>query len=214
MTLFANRTSAGHALATRLPEYANRDVLVLGLPRGGVPVAYEVAKALNAELDVMIVRKVGAPFQPELALGAVASGGVVVLNEDLIAFGENEAAVRQHAQEKLREVATRERRFRGDRPPPEIANRTVILVDDGAATGASMIAAVRATRALGARRIVVALPVAPADTCAKLAQDADEVACLAMPEIFRAVGDWYADFSQTEDAEVIELLEKARHRTA
>jgi putative phosphoribosyl transferase len=214
MTLFANRTSAGQALATRLPEYANRDVLVLGLPRGGVPVAYEVAKALNAELDVMIVRKVGAPFQPELALGAVASGGVVVLNEDLIAFGENEAAVRQHAQEKLREVATRERRFRGDRPPPEIANRTVILVDDGAATGASMIAAVRATRALGARRIVVALPVAPADTCAKLAQDADEVACLAMPEIFRAVGDWYADFSQTEDAEVIELLEKARHRTA
>jgi putative phosphoribosyl transferase len=129
MTLFANRTSAGQALATRLPEYANRDVLVLGLPRGGVPVAYEVAKALNAELDVMIVRKVGAPFQPELALGAVASGGVVVLNEDLIAFGENEAAVRQHAQEKLREVATRERRFRGDRPPPEIANRTVILVD-------------------------------------------------------------------------------------
>jgi putative phosphoribosyl transferase len=210
MTVFANRAAAGQALAKRLADYADRNVLVLGLPRGGVPVAYEVAKALRGELDVMIVRKVGAPFQPELALGAVASGGVVVLNEDLLALGENEASVRRYAQEKLREVAAREHRFRGDRPPLDVNDRTVILVDDGAATGASMIAAVRATRALGAKHIVVALPVAPADTCEKLARDADEVICLAMPEYFRAVGDWYADFSQTEDAEVVELLEKAR----
>jgi len=213
MTVFADRASAGRALAKRLAGYADRDVLVLGLPRGGVPVAYEVAKALRAELDVMIVRKVGAPFQPELALGAVASGGVVVINEEIVALGENEASVRRYAQEAIREVASRERKFRGDRPPLDLKDRTVILVDDGAATGASMIAAVRATRALGAERIIVALPVAPEDTVAKLERDADEVVCLAIPEFFRAVGDWYADFSQTEDSEVVELLARARdHR--
>lgn len=209
--MFANRNQAGRALAEALQHYYGRgDTIVLGLPRGGVPVAAEVATALDLPLDVMIVRKVGAPFQPELALGAVASGGVTVFNQEIVGLLGGEDKLRQYAADQLEEVARREQRFRGDRPPLELRGRTVILVDDGSATGASMLAAVRATRALGAQRVVVALPVAAPEACQKLDHEADEVVCLSTPALFRAVGEWYVDFTQTRDEEVVDLLKKSR----
>ncbi|GAB6067549.1 phosphoribosyltransferase [Methylothermus subterraneus] len=211
MLSFANRREAGRRLAEALSAYAGRqDLLVLALPRGGVPVAFEVAKALGAELDVIVVRKLGVPYQEELAMGAIASGGAKVLNQDVIAgLGLAEEAVEAVAQKEAEELARRERLFRGDRPFPKVQGRTVILIDDGLATGATMRAAIAALKSFKPAAIVVAVPVAPPDTAAKLREEVDDLVCLATPENFYAVGQWYVDFSQTSDEEVRELLEKA-----
>ncbi|HYZ79460.1 MAG TPA: phosphoribosyltransferase [Gaiellaceae bacterium] len=208
---FYDRKEAGRLLAERLSRYAGRDdVLVLGLPRGGVPVAYEVARALRAPLDVFVVRKLGAPDQPELALGAVASSGVRVLNEEVVAaVGVDEQAIEQVAERELAEVARREREYRGERAPPELRGKVVILIDDGLATGASMRAAALAARQLGPKQVVVAVPVAADQTCGEFRDDVDEVVCVFTPEPFYAVGLWYENFQQTNDEEVRRLLQEA-----
>lgn len=206
---FRDRREAGRKLAQALGAYADaEDVLVLGLPRGGVPVAYEVAEALDAPLDILTVRKLGHPRQPELAMGAIATGGVRVLNREVVDAGDvTEAEIEAVAEEERAELERRESRYRGDRGPPPVEGRTVILVDDGVATGATMRAAVDALREMGAARIVVAVPVAPPDTCRDLGERADECVCVATPEPFRAISLWYERFDQTSDQEVKELLE-------
>jgi putative phosphoribosyl transferase len=208
---YANRAEAGEILATRLSHYAGRpDVIVLGLPRGGVPVAAAVARALGAPLDVLVVRKVGVPGHRELAMGAIASGGARVLSPGLIAeLGISEAQVTAIVAEEERELARREQAFRHGRPPLVIRDRTVILVDDGLATGSTMRAAVQAMRALGAARIVVAVPVGSVEACSDLATIADEAICARTPRSFYAVGAWYLDFSDTTDEEVRSLLRSA-----
>jgi putative phosphoribosyl transferase len=205
---FPNRTEAGQQLAEKLDKYAGReDVIVLGLPRGGVPVAYEVAKHLRVPLDVFIVRKLGVPGFEELAAGAIASGGVRVLNEDVMrAIPHAEAAIEAVTTKETAELERREQIYREGRPPPELRGRIVILVDDGLATGATMRAAVKALRQTGAAQIVVAVPVGPPDTCYELEQLADETICLSTPPFFQAVGQYYDDFSQTSDEDVRELL--------
>jgi predicted phosphoribosyltransferase len=209
---FRDRRHAGHVLAQALAQYANRsDVIVLALPRGGVPVAYEVARALHVPLDVFIVRKLGVPGQEELAMGAIALGGVRALNDDVIrGLGIDAAAVEMVARSEQRELERRVREYRGDRPLPELRNRTALLVDDGLATGATMLAAVKALRLQQPARIVVAVPTAAAETCAQLRSEADEVVCATTPRPFRGVGQWYLDFSQTSDDEVRELLARSR----
>lgn len=203
-----NRQVAGQALAQALDAYRERDdVLVLALPRGGVPVALEIALALRAPLDLMLVRKLGTPGQEELAMGAIASGGGRVMNEDIVQMlAISPQTIEQVVEQESRELQRRERAYRGDRPWPELANKCVILVDDGLATGATMRASVKAVREQRPARIVVAVPVAPADTIARLRGEADEVICLAEPEPFRAIGLWYVDFSQVSDDEVREML--------
>jgi putative phosphoribosyl transferase len=212
---FANRTEAGRQLAEKLDKYAGRDdVIVLGLPRGGVPVAYEVAKRLRAPLDVFIVRKLGVPGFEELAAGAIASGGVRVLNQDVMrAIPYADEAIEAVTAKETTELERREQIYREGRPPPELRDRTVILVDDGLATGATMRAAVKALRERGAAKIVVAVPVGPADTCRELAEEADETVCLSTPVFFQAVGQYYEDFSQTSDEDVRELLSQAAQNT-
>jgi predicted phosphoribosyltransferase len=205
---FPNRTEAGRQLAEKLEKYTGRhDVAVLGLPRGGVPVAYEVAKRLRVLLDVFIVRKLGVPGFEELAAGAIASGGVRVLNEEVVrALPHAEQAIEAVTARETAELERREQTYREGRPAPELRDRTVILVDDGLATGATMRAAVKALRERGAARIVVAVPVGPTDTCQEIQQLADETICLTMPAFFQAVGQYYEDFSQTSDDDVRELL--------
>jgi predicted phosphoribosyltransferase len=209
--LFRNRTHAGRVLAAKLSAYADRpDVLVLGLPRGGIPVAYEVARALRAPLDVYVVRKLGLPGREELAMGAIATGGVCVLNEDVVRKLDIPADVLQAvAAAEQEELTRRETAYRGDRPTPDVRGRTVILVDDGLATGSTMRAAVAALRRLGPEHLVVAVPVAAAETCDELRAEVDDLVCAFTPDPFRAVGLWYEDFSQTTDDEVHELLERA-----
>ena len=211
MARFRDRTDAGEQLAKELSVYAKRpDVLVLALPRGGVPVAFEVARSLGVPLDVFLVRKLGVPGHEELAMGAIASGGVRLLNTDIVrALNISRDEIEQVTAAEQQELARRERQYRGDRPFPEVAGRTVILVDDGLATGSSMRAAAAALRQEGPARIVVAVPVAPAETCEELSSEVDEVICAMTPEPFYAVGLWYEDFSQTTDEEVRELLERA-----
>jgi erythromycin esterase-like protein/predicted phosphoribosyltransferase len=210
MTLrpFRDRSEAGRQLAAKLAAYANRpDVLVLGLPRGGVPVAYEVARALGAPLDVFIVRKLGVPGYEELAMGAVATGGVRVLNEALVQkLGIPEYVIEVVAAREQEELKRRERLYRGGRPLPDVRGRTVILVDDGLATGATMQAAIKALKQQDPARIVVAVPIASRETCEELRAEVDEVICAVTPEPFQAVGLWYEDFSQTTDEEVRALL--------
>ncbi len=208
---FANRTEAGRLLAEKLVQYAGRDdVVVLGLPRGGVPLAYEVAKRLRAPLNVFIVRKLGVPGFEELAAGAIASGGVRVLNEDVMrAIPHADEAIEAVTARETAELERREQIYREGRPPPEFHDRIVILVDDGLATGATMRAAVKALRQTGAAKIVVAVPVGPPDTCHELEEEADETICLSTPEFFQAVGQYYEDFSQTSDEDVRELLSQA-----
>jgi len=195
-----------------LAGYANRaDVIVLGLPRGGVPVAYEVAKALHAPLDVFIVRKLGVTGHDEYAMGAIASGGVRVLNDEVLQrLRILDVAVDAVTRYEQGELKRRERLYHAGRPLPDLCGRTVILVDDGLATGSTMLAAVRAVRARQPARIVVAVPTAAAETCAQLRSEADEVVCATTPEPFRTVGTWYDDFSQTSDEEVGELLTLAQ----
>ena len=208
---FANRTEAGRLLAEQLIKYADRDdVVVLGLPRGGVPVAYEVAKRLGARLDVFIVRKLGVPGFEELAAGAIASGGVRVLNEDVMrAIPHPDEAIEAVTARETAELERREHEYRDGRRAPELRDRVVILIDDGLATGATMRAAVKALRQSCAAKIVVAVPVGPPDTCREIEQDADETICLSTPESFQAVGQYYEDFSQTSDNDVRELLSSA-----
>jgi predicted phosphoribosyltransferase len=209
--LFRDRTDAGRALARRLRPYANRpDVLVLALPRGGVPVAYEVARALGAPLDVFLVRKLGVPGQEELAMGAIATGGTRVLNDEVVgALQIPDEVIDSVAEAEWRELERRGRAYRGDRPLPEVRGRTVILIDDGLATGTTMRAAVAALRRQGPKRIVVAVPVAAVSSCEEFRDLVDDVLCVQTPEPFYAVGSWYEDFSQTSDAEVHALLEHA-----
>ncbi|HEV3394295.1 MAG TPA: phosphoribosyltransferase, partial [Chthoniobacterales bacterium] len=206
---------AGRFLATKLSKYSGRDdVIVLGLPRGGVPVAYEVARALRVPLDVFIVRKLGVPGFEELAVGAIASGGVRVLNEDVArALPNADEIIQAVTQHETAEVERREQKYRDGRPAPEIQGKAVILIDDGLATGATMRAAVKALRQRGAAKIVVAVPVGPLDTCKEFEEEADEVVCASAPEFFQAVGQYYEDFSQTSDDEVRELLARAAGET-
>jgi putative phosphoribosyl transferase len=208
---FRDRHDAGRRLAAELRDHANRsDVIVLALPRGGVPVGYEVATALGAPLDVFVVRKLGLPWHEEIAMGAIASGGVLVLDRDLLRIAHvSEADLRRVIAAEEKELARRERQYRGDRPFPDLRGKTVILVDDGLATGSTMRAAVEALRQEGPARIVVAVPVSSPETCDAFRGVADEVVCAETPEPFQAVGSWYDDFSQTSDAEVHDLLEQA-----
>ncbi|HEU4391964.1 MAG TPA: phosphoribosyltransferase family protein [Blastocatellia bacterium] len=183
------------------------DVIVLGLPRGGVPVAFEVAKALGAPLDVFLVRKLGVPGQPELAMGAIASGGVFVINEDVVSYLAIPASeIQEVAARERAELERREQLYRGGRPMPSLKGRTAIVVDDGLATGSSMRAAVTALKRLGTARVVVAVPVAPEATCHELRDEVDEIVAVAIPPDFDGVGRWYDDFSQTTDQEVCDLL--------
>lgn len=209
--LFHDRLDAGRRLGAWLEGYADRsDVLVLALPRGGVPVAFEVARRLRAPLDVFVVRKLGVPGHEELAMGAIASGGVRVLNSNVVeALRLSEIDIDAVAELERAELERRERLYRGDRPPLAVHGRVVLLVDDGLATGASMRAAVAALRLLSPARIVVAVPVAEPSTCAILRGEADDVVCAATPEPLIAVGVWYQDFSQTTDEEVRALLDRA-----
>lgn len=213
---FVNRTDAGRRLAASLSAYAGRpEGIVLALPRGGVPVAYEVARELDVPLDLFIVRKLGVPGHEELAMGAIATGGALVLDEAVVRqLGIREADVRAVMAAEQRELERREKEYRGDRPPPDIAGRTAILVDDGLATGASMRVAVAALKQEHPARIVVAVPIAPPETCDALRREADDVVCAVTPEPFYAVGLWYEDFTQTTDEEVHDLLERARHELA
>jgi putative phosphoribosyl transferase len=209
---FRNRQEAGQRLAEPLASYAKKtDVLILGLPRGGVPVAYEVALGLRAPLDVLIIRKLGVPSQPELAMGAIASGGVRVLNPEIVRYmSDAEWVVERVAAAEQRELERREKEYRGDHAPAEVTGKVVIVVDDGLATGASMRAAVLALRERKAARVVVAVPVGSREACAKLGMQADELVCLSTPVDFSAVGQAYEDFSQTTDEEVCTLLAEAR----
>ncbi len=210
-TKFRNRFDAGRMLAGRLDSYAGRtDILVLALPRGGVPVGYEVARALDAPLDVFVVRKLGVPGHEELAMGALASGGVCILNDDVVkSLRVPGRIIEAVADRELRELVRSERAYRGDRPSPDVRGRTVILVDDGLATGSTMRAAVAALRRLGPTRIVVAVPAAAPSTCEEFHREADDCVCVITPEPFYSIGLWYEDFSQTTDDEVRGLLERS-----
>lgn len=211
MTQFKDRRDAGKVLAQKLSAYAGlSDVIVLALPRGGVPVAYEVALALNAPLDIFIVRKLGLPGREELAIGAIASGGVRVLNEDIIhALNLPEELIDRIAQQELQELGRREQNYRGDRPAPDVHDKTVILVDDGLATGASMRAAVTGLRAQDPAHLVIAVPTAAPETCEAFKFEVDEMICAMTPDPFDGVGRWYEDFSQTTDEEVRTFIEEA-----
>ena len=208
---FQDRVEAGQVLASELGAYVGQpNVLVLALPRGGVPVAFEVARALHAPLDVFLVRKLGVPGHEELAMGAIASGGVRVLNRSVVdSLSIPDHVIAAVAVQEQRELERREHAYRGNRPDPEVRGRTVLLVDDGLATGATMRAAAAAIRAQEPRRLVVAVPVAARETCDEFRDEVDEVVCAITPEPFYAVGVWYRDFSQTTDEEVHELLERA-----
>ena len=208
---FANRADAGRKLATKLLDYVNcPNVVVLALPRGGVPIAYELARALHAPLDVFLVRKLGVPGNEELAMGAIATGGVRVLNSEAISCWDlSESIIDEIAKREQKELERRERLYRGNRPALDISGRTVILVDDGLATGATMRAAALALRQMRPLKIVVAVPVAPLETCEAFRNEVEEVICAITPEPFIAVGAWYSDFSQTSDEEVRKLLKQA-----
>ncbi len=216
MTSFRDRYHAGRFLAEKLSQYAGRkDAIVLALPRGGVPVGYEVAKALNAPLDVFLVRKLGLPGREELAMGAVATGGVRVLNEEVVRwFKIPESTIEAVAEREQRELERREREYRGGRPFPDLSNKTVILVDDGLATGTTMKAAITALRAYKPARIVMAVPTAPPETCEEFRNEVDTAICATTPQPFWAVGAWYEDFSQTSDEEVRSLLEQVSAKQA
>ncbi len=209
--VFRNRREAGQVLASLLAGYRGRPgVVVLGLPRGGVPVAYEIATALHAPLDVMVVRKLGVPGHEELAMGAIASGGVQVINEEVVRhLGLTPGIMASVAAIEQQELARREQAYRGKRPPVTIEGRTVILVDDGLATGSTMRAAVAALRRRHPTRVVVAIPTAAPEPCEELKREVDEIVCVMIPTPFYGVGEWYEEFDQTSDEEVRDLLERA-----
>jgi len=209
--IFRNREDAGRRLASRLQKYANRDdVIVLGVPRGGVPVAFEVAAALNLPLDIFVLRKLGVPGQEELAFGAIGSGGVRVLNRSVVDhLGLSDLDIASVTHKEREELERRDRLYRGNRPPLDVLGTTVILVDDGIATGSSLMAAIHALRQMRPAAIVVATPVAPPETCHRLLQEVDELVCVEIPEPFYGVGQFYDDFLQMSDEEVTELLDRA-----
>jgi putative phosphoribosyl transferase len=211
--LFHDRTEAGRALAGLLGKYAHReDVMILALPRGGVPVAFEVAQALDVLLDIFVVRKLGLPSNEELAMGALASGNVRVLNDEVVqSFGIGDRVIEAVAEKEQVELERREHLYRGDSPLPSIQGKTILLVDDGVATGSTMRAAVAALRRRHPAEIIVAVPVAPPSTCEILRAEADQVICAATPEPFYAVGQWYKVFDQTTDRQVRELYERSKH---
>jgi len=207
---FVDRSDAGRRLASRMLHLRGEDVVVLGLPRGGVPVAAEVARALQAPLDVIVVRKLGVPFQPELGMGAIGEGDVRIVNPEVVAITHvTDAEIAAVEKRERAELDRRARRFRGDRRRTPLTGRTAVIIDDGIATGSTARAACQVAKAQGAARVVLAAPVAPPSACAALAADADEVVCLETPRHFMAIGEWYQDFSQTSDAEVISLLRAA-----
>lgn len=210
--VYDDRRHAGRMLARELADLADRgDVLVLGLPRGGLPVAFEVAQALNAPLDVFLVRKLGAPGREELAMGAIAMGGVQVMNPDIVRWmGVSPEEIERIADRERREMLRRNEAYRGDAPLPRMDGKTVVVVDDGLATGATMRAAITAIKTFAPAKIIAAAPVGSPDVCAMLAREADQVVCPNQPDPFDAVGAWYLDFSQTPDKDVRLLLEKAR----
>jgi len=212
--IFANRTEAGRRLAARLKKYVNRnDVIVLGIPRGGVPVAFEVAAALNLPLDILVLRKLGVPGHEELAFGAIASGGIQVLDADIVeGLGISDLMIKLVTRAEAEELNRRERLYRGGRPPLDVYGRTVIVVDDGIATGSSLRAALRALREMKPAAVTIATPVAPQATCNHLRSEVEELVCLEMPEPFYGVGQFYGDFSAVSDDEVNELLERAWQR--
>jgi putative phosphoribosyl transferase len=209
---FRDRIDAGRQLAARLSQYAGRDdLLVLGLPRGGLPVAAEVAKALHAPLDVYVVRKLGVPWHPELAMGAIASGGILVINEQVVnSFDISKEILNKAAESERHELERREKAYRGNRAPLDLARRLVILVDDGVATGSTMRAAVSAVHRQSPARVVVAVPTIAASTYRELLPLVDELVAVMVPEIFHAVGEWYENFEQTGDDEVRAILEQKR----
>ncbi|MBV9387332.1 MAG: phosphoribosyltransferase [Chroococcidiopsidaceae cyanobacterium CP_BM_ER_R8_30] len=211
--LFRDRAAAGQLLATELTTYNNRsDLVVLALPRGGVPVGFEVAKALKAPLDILLVRKLGVPGQEELAMGAIASGGVRILNEEVVfSQGISEATINRVAEKEQRELERRERLYRDNRPALNLYGRTAILVDDGLATGSTMRAAVVAVKQQKPARIVIAVPLSSAKVCDEFKSEVDEIVCATMPEPFHAVGLWYECFLQTTDTEVCSLLKQSLH---
>lgn len=213
--MFADRQDAGRKLAEELTGYANKqDVVVLGIPRGGLPPAFEVAARLSAPLDVFLLRKLGVPGHEELAFGAIASGGVRVLDCEIIeALGISAQAIQHVTSTEQSELERRARMYRGDRPALDVKGKTVILVDDGIATGSSMRAGIRALRQLQPKRIVIAVPVAPQRTCDLLKSEVDELVCLQTPPLFHAIGQFYEDFSQVTDQEVLALLDRAQWQT-
>lgn len=209
---YRDRAEAGRRLAealeNALPEAG--DAIVLALPRGGLPVAYEVARALELPLDLILVRKLGLPVQPELAMGAIASGGIRFVNRQVVSMaGVDEETIEAVEREERRELERRERAYRGDRPPPRLENRTVVLVDDGVATGSTLTAAIRAVRDRGAGKVVVAVPVSSPEAVGRLRGETDAVVCPLVPEFFMAIGSWYDDFSQLTDDEVRDILRRA-----
>jgi putative phosphoribosyl transferase len=214
-TKFRNRTAAGRLLATKLAMYANRsDTIVLALPRGGVPVAFEVAKVLHVPLDICLVRKLGVPDHKELAMGAIAMNGVLAINHSIIEkLGISRTTIDRVVAQEKQELARRDRIYRGDRPFPDLRDRTVILIDDGIATGATIRAAISAIRQSQCDRIVVAVPVAPAATCDELQAEVEQVVCLSNPEPLYSISYWYEDFSQTSDREVNQLLANSISQT-
>lgn len=214
--VFQNRQEAGWLLAKELSPYQNRpDVLVLGIPRGGVVVAYEVARALGAPLEVYITRKIGAPHNPELAIGAVASDGTVVLDQGLIqTLGVSQSYIAAEAEKERVEIYRRLTRYRGERPAPQIEGKIAIVVDDGIATGATVSATLRALRHANPKELILAIPVAPRDTLERLRGEADKVVCLHTPEVFWAVGSFYIEFAQTSDEEVVSLLQASKPGTS
>lgn len=214
--IYRDRTDAGKKLAARLSKFKDRnDVVVLALPRGGVPVAYEVAQALNAPLDIFLVRKLGVPGHEELAMGAIATGGVRVLNQDVVDYLKIPPQVIDAvAAREMKELKRREIKYRGDRPAPDVTGKTVILIDDGLATGSTVRAAAQALRQQEPAHSVVAVPVSAPQTCDEYQIGVDEIICASTPEPFRGVGQWYDDFSQTTDEEVHDLLERARNQQA
>jgi len=211
--IFEDRRDAGRALAPEIERRKLKDPLILGLPRGGVPVAYEIARALDAELDTIVVRKLGAPFQPELAIGAIASGGIRVLNEELLdrVPGLTDDALKRIIDRESSELQRRERAYRGDRPHPDPAGRDVVLVDDGMATGATMRAAAESLRSRNPATLLIAVPTGSREAVRLVEPLVDDVICLETPPVFYAVGEWYRDFGQTSDDEVRQLLDDATH---
>ncbi len=216
LTQFRDRKEAGKLLAAELAAYANKqDVIVLALPRGGVPVGFEIAQALHVPLDVIVVRKLGVPGQEELAMGAIATGGICILNKDVVQFlNIPDEVIDEITAQELQELERREHLFRGERPAYDVGGRTVILVDDGIATGATMHAAVAAIKQRQPTRIIIAVPTAAPSTCDEFAAEVDELVCVIRPEPFIAVGYWYRQFSQTSDEEVRSLLERANQGTS
>lgn len=214
--IYTDRAEAGKVLASKLLKYKDcADVIVLALPRGGVPVAYEVAHALNAPLDIFLVRKLGVPRHEELAMGAIATGGVRVLNDDVVEYLDiPDRVIDAITAKELKELRRRELAYRGDRPEPDVKGKTAILVDDGLATGSTIRAAAQALRQQGPQKIVVAVPVSAPQTCDEYRIGVDEIVCTVTPEPFLGVGRWYDDFSQTTDEEVHDLLERARAANA